>query len=324
MRPSVIARGALARFGLKSYPLGLTYELSWLCNLACSYCDRHTPMERELTHAQIFAALSEFYAMGMRDISLDGGEPLAHRSIAEIVDWLVARQVTVAMNTNGILVRKRIDTIRKLSLVKISLDGPKAQHDSARGAGSFDDAIAGARAAQQLGVPVEFSCTLGRHNRDVVEELLAITEPMKVPVVFQPALNSLFQGSTRDGTAWQLAADETRRVLGQIEVLKRKGRGIGNKWTSLRHFRHFPDETWPPCAAGRVFCTMDPEGNLFPCGQVSRDDRSNNVIRLGVARAFQNLFRGGCGECWCARLVEENYMWGCRIDKMLPPAVMKS
>src|SRR5215467_6380294 len=164
MRPSVIAKGALARFGLKSYPLGLTYEVSWLCNLACNYCDRHTPMERELTHDQIFAVLSEFYALGMRDISLDGGEPLAHRSIAEIVDWLVARQVTVAMNTNGILVRKRLETIRKLSLVKISLDGPQAPHDAARGAGSFDDAIDGARAAQQVGVPVEFSCTLGRHN----------------------------------------------------------------------------------------------------------------------------------------------------------------
>src|SRR6266403_1510273 len=159
MRASVIARGALARFGVKPYPLGLTFEVTWLCNLACSYCDRHTPMANELTREQIFAALEEFYALGMRDVSLDGGEPLAHKCIREIVDWL------------------------------------------------------GARAAQQAGVPVEFTCTLGRHNADVVTDLLAITEPMHMAVVFQPALNSLFNGSDRDGGAWVLGVEEMRRAL---------------------------------------------------------------------------------------------------------------
>jgi MoaA/NifB/PqqE/SkfB family radical SAM enzyme len=319
MQASVVARGALARFGVKSYPLGLTFEVSWLCNLTCDYCDRHTPMARELTREQIFAALEEFYALGMRDVSLDGGEPLAHRSIGEIVEWLAARRVTIAMNTNGILVPRRSDLVRRLSLVKISLDGPAARHDRARGEGSFDAAITGARFAQDLGTPVEFTCTLGRHNADVVDELLAITEPMGIPVVFQPAMNSLFNGSGRDGSAWQLGGDEVRRVLRHVEALKRQGHRIGNKWASLRHFRHFPLETRPPCAAGWVFCTMDPEGVLFPCGQLDRTDRANSVVDLGVARAFANLDRGGCGECWCARLVEENYTWGCRVDKMLPP-----
>jgi MoaA/NifB/PqqE/SkfB family radical SAM enzyme len=319
MQASVIARGALARFGIKPYPLGLTYEVSWLCNLACSYCDRHTPMKKELTREQIFGALDAFHELGMRDVSLDGGEPLAHRCIGEIVDWLAARRITVAMNTNGILVPRRLEVIRKLALVKISLDGPKEQHDAARGEGSFDAAIAGARAAQAIGVPVELTCTLGRHNVDVVDALLAISEPMQIPIVFQPALNSLFNDTDRDGSAWELPGEEIRRVFRRLEVLKQDGRGIGNKWASLRHFRRFPTETRPPCAAGWVFCTMDPEGVLFPCGQLNRADRTNSVVDLGVARAFANLDRRGCGQCWCARLVEENYLWGCRVDKMLPP-----
>jgi hypothetical protein len=64
---------------------------------------------------------------------------------------------------------------------------------------------------------------------------------------------------------------------------------------------------------------MDPEGVLFPCGQLDRSDRTKNAAVLGASRAFMNLSRTGCGECWCARLVEENYLWGCRVDKMLPP-----
>jgi MoaA/NifB/PqqE/SkfB family radical SAM enzyme len=319
VRPSVIAKGAVARLGLRPYPLGLTYELSWLCNLSCSYCDRHVPMRNELARDDIFRALSEFYELGMRDVSLDGGEPLAHRHLDEIVEWLVERRVTVAMNTNGILVQRKLDTVRKLSLVKISLDGPRERHDAARGVGSFDHALRGAHAAREAGIPVEFTCTVGRHNIDCLEDVLDIAESLTAPVVFQPALNSLFQGSSRDGSAWLLEGSSIRAAFAQIEVLKRQRGGVGNGWSSLRHFRKFPEELRPPCAAGWVFCTMDPEGALFPCGQVDRSDRSNNVVQLGVRRAFTNLSKTGCGECWCARLVEENYMWGCRVDKMLPP-----
>jgi len=149
--------------------------------------------------------------------------------------------------------------------------------------------------------------------------LLEIAEGLNIPVVFQPALNSLFLETERDGSAWQLDVTSMRATFARLERLKRRRRGVGNGWSSLRHFRQFPDETRPPCAAGWVTATMDPEGVLFSCGQLNRRDRSNSVVRLGAATAFANLSRNGCGQCWCARLVEENYAWGMRIDRMLPP-----
>jgi MoaA/NifB/PqqE/SkfB family radical SAM enzyme len=293
--------------------------MTWQCNLACVYCDRHTPMQGELTRDEIFQALGEFHDLGMRDTHLDGGDPLTHRHIAEIVDWLVERRISVSMNTNGILVPRKIGTIRKLSGVTISLDGPRDDHDSLRGAGSFDRAIAGATAVRDAGVPVEFTCTLGRHNVGGIETLVGIAETLKIPVVFQPVLNSLFLESDRDGSAWQLDSQAMRAAFARIEQIKRRSAAVGNAWSSLRHFRRFPDDTAPPCAAGWVTATMDPEGVLFSCGQLSRRDRSNSVVRLGAAAAFANLSRTGCSQCWCARLVQENYTWGMRIDRMLPP-----
>lgn len=315
---SMIAKGAIARLGLRPFPLGLTYELSWVCNLGCAYCDRHTPMRNELTRPEIFAVLAEFHALGMRDILLDGGEPLAHRNVEEIVDRLVARAVTVSMNTNGILIPRKIETVRKLSKVKISLDGPRERHDSMRGDGAFARALDGARAAREAGIKVEFTCVVGAHNLDSLEKVLDIAESFETQVVFQPALNSLFNGSDRDGSQWMVGIPAIRYAFARLENLKRSRSSVGNRWSSLRHFRRFPERTRPPCAAGWVFCTMDPEGVLFPCGQLDRNDRSNSVVRLGAARAFANLSRMACGECWCARLVEENYMWGCRINKLLP------
>src|SRR5215470_12028675 len=104
MNPKLVMMAAASRITRRPYPLSLSYEVTWLCNLACAYCDRHTPMARELTRDQIFTALGEFYELGMRDAHLDGGDPLTHRHIDAIVDWLVERGITTSMNTNGILV----------------------------------------------------------------------------------------------------------------------------------------------------------------------------------------------------------------------------
>ena len=319
MHRSKIIRGMIARLGIRPSPIALTYEVTWHCNLACGYCDRHTPMPHEMTRDEMFKALEEFHTLGMRQANLDGGEPLMHRHIDELVDWLTQGGVTVSMHTNGALVPRKIDTVRKLLRVKISLDGPREHHDAMRGARSFDRAIAGANAAQDVGVQVEFTCVVGRHNADAIESLIDMAEDLKIPVVFQPALSSLFLDTERDGSAWQLDARSIRAAFARLEQIKRRSTAVGNAWSSLRHFRRFPEDTTPPCAAGWVMATMDPEGVLFPCGQLNRRDRSNSVVRLGAATAFANLSRGGCGQCWCARLVEGNYAWGMRLDRMLPP-----
>jgi MoaA/NifB/PqqE/SkfB family radical SAM enzyme len=321
IKPAIIARGLVSRLGLKPYPLSLTYELSWRCNLACSYCDRHTPMANELRRDEIFHVLAQFQDMGMQITNLDGGEALLHRDIDEIVTWLIGRKITVTMHTNGMLIPNKIETIRKISSVKISLDGPKENHDKMRGAGSFEKALTGAVAAKAAGVQVAFTCTVGRHNIDSIDALIAIAEEVDIPVIFQPAMNSLFLESNRDGSKWQPEIQSVRNAFLHIEEIKRKSPAVGNAWSSLRHFRTFPNDTRPPCAAGWVMATMDPEGVLFQCGQVSRRDRSNNVITLGAAAAFANLNRDGCSQCWCARLVEGNYQWGMRVDRMLPPDV---
>lgn len=318
MNPKLVMMAAASRIARRPYPLSLTYEVTWLCNLACAYCDRHTPMPQEMTRDQIFAALEGLRGLGMLRVHLDGGDPLTHRDVDEIVSWLTERGLTVSLNTNGILVPRKLHLVRALEYVNISLDGPRQAHDAMRGAGSFDRAIAGACAARDVGVPVNFTCTVGRHNADSIDSVMEIASNLAIPVVFQPALNSLFLETERDGSSWQLDVRSLRAAFARIEQIKRRSGLVGNGWSSLRHFRRFPEDVAPPCAAGWVLATMDPEGVLFSCGQLNRRDRSNSVVRLGAATAFANLRRTGCSQCWCARLVEGNYAWGMRVDRMLP------
>ena len=125
--------GLLAAHAGRPTPMTVTFELTHLCNLACVYCDRHTPMPNEMGRDEIFTALEQFIDLGLRKLNLSGGEPLAHKHVGEIVAWATDRGIQTKINTNGILVPKKIETVKRLSHVKISLDGPKENHDLLRG-----------------------------------------------------------------------------------------------------------------------------------------------------------------------------------------------
>src|SRR5688572_8486066 len=84
MRLLEYARFAAARVKVRAVPWALGFELTHRCNLACHYCDRHTPLPGEMTYEQIVMVLAELYVLGMRHVSLDGGEPLTHRHVNDI------------------------------------------------------------------------------------------------------------------------------------------------------------------------------------------------------------------------------------------------
>jgi len=323
MDPQAVARVLAIRSSLcKPAPVSLGFELTHRCNLDCRYCDRHRPLPDEMEHDDIFSTLAGMWRLGMRTVSLDGGEPLLHPDVAEVAEWLVNRRIDVRMNTNGLLVPHRLEVVRHLSKVKISVDGPRAINDAVRGKHAWNRAIEGAIAARDLGVKVELTCVVGRHNASAVTELVDLVARLGFGVVFQPARDSLFVGR-HDRVSYALDNLEVRHAFDRIEYLKLRGAPVLNRWSSLRHFRRFPLDTPVPCAAGWINATLDPAGNLFPCGLHSRLNRSHNVVRLGVETAFDRLHRRGCQQCWCARVVEENFAWAGRFDRMLPPVPMR-
>ncbi len=65
-------------------------------------------------------------------------------------------------------------------------------------------------------------------QRHVIDKALDIAEELRTSIVFQPAGNSLFLETDRDGSAWQLDTASTRDVVARIEQYKQAGRAAGN------------------------------------------------------------------------------------------------
>lgn len=118
------------RYG-RSFPY-LRLSLLEACNFRCSYClpdgYRAGPggHPRWLTRAEIGRLLRGFSAVGMRKLRITGGEPSLRTDLADIIADAAATPgiETVAMTTNGVLLRRRIAQWRAAGLgaLNVSVD----------------------------------------------------------------------------------------------------------------------------------------------------------------------------------------------------------
>jgi len=141
------------------------------CNLRCTYC---MPEEgiRLLDHSDIlsFEEISEFaklaVANGITKVRLTGGEPLVRKGIVELVSILakIDGLEDLSMTTNGILLPKYADDLKRAGLnrINISLDtvNPDNYCKITRD-GDLNLALEGIEAAQKAGLePIKVNCVL--------------------------------------------------------------------------------------------------------------------------------------------------------------------
>jgi pyrroloquinoline quinone biosynthesis protein E len=128
-------------------PLALLAELTHRCPLRCPYCSN--PLELSRASAELDTAIwtrvfQEAAALGVLQVHLSGGEPLARRDLVELVGGAAAAGLYVNLITSGI----RLDADRLARLVDAGLEHVQLSlQDADPGTG---DRIAGLAGAQQI------------------------------------------------------------------------------------------------------------------------------------------------------------------------------
>ena len=95
----------------KKTPLAVRLQLTDRCNLRCLYCDLWKNPRDELDTTKILNLLQELKVAGTKRISLSGGEPLLREDIGDIIEFAKKLDISVSMNSNGSLVKKKISEI---------------------------------------------------------------------------------------------------------------------------------------------------------------------------------------------------------------------
>ncbi len=143
------------RFG-QGYSLSpgrVFFALTGRCNLKCEMCQQYNneTFQEEVAHARE-CTLEELKTV-VDDISgfspiviVSGGELFLHKYWFEFLSYIKSKSLFCSIGTNGTFLEKNATKIVEMGLddISISLDGPKATHDSIRGvSGTYEKAVRG-------------------------------------------------------------------------------------------------------------------------------------------------------------------------------------
>ena len=148
------------------------WEVTLACNAACIHCGSWAGRARphELTTDEALAACAALAELGVREVTLSGGEPLMRPDWERIVAALRGRGLLVELISNGLaLDQLQAARIAKSGIrtVSLSVDGDAPVHDRLRGVpGAFARVMAAARALRAEGIRVGAVTQVCRLNLD--------------------------------------------------------------------------------------------------------------------------------------------------------------
>lgn len=321
-----------ARLMRNYFPYYVDLILNNSCNLRCSYCykrfyDRAT---EEISTEDIFKIIDDLAKLGTRRLCILGGEPLMRENLAEIIDRIKKNRIVCGISTNGILVKKNIELIKKLDHIHISLDGDREANDLNRGAGTYDKIIEAIELiSRDTKTPIGIACVLTKKNIDSMERLVEIAKGYKADVTFYILMNQQDEEGNMNVSKLMPVWDENMRAIDKMILLKKKGEPIRYSYGVYNLTKRWPlkcqdtvigrepDFKWIDCFAGKFFCTMDADGKVYPCPRVIGEVKALNAVEIGFEQAY-NYIRDNnpCKACNILCYNELNSIFGLQISAL--------
>jgi len=331
-----IANYGITKPQILDAPFLVVWNYTNACNLKCKHCYQNAGKQTsdELTLKQKLKVVDELDEAGIVALAFSGGEPLIKRDFFEVAKRVNERGIFIAIATNGTLITK--DMARKLKevgvgYIEVSLDStnPKV-HDEFRGVpGAFERTIKGIKNCVAEGLYTCIATTFTKINLN--EELPIVELGKKLGVKRCLFFNFIPEGRGQDIVQFDPTPEEREKFLqtmvyrsleGGIEVLStapqlaRVALQISEgKVVAPTHFYageavkglDILAEFIGGCGAGRLYCAIQPNGDVSPCvfmhskivGNILREPfleiwRNNKELRMLRDR---DLLKGNCGKC---------------------------
>ncbi len=294
---------AWARYKLtgRRIPVAVAWLITGRCNLHCAYCkwkDQRTV--QELDTPAVKDMIDQMAEAGVRVVSFTGGEPLVREDMGEIVHYVKDKGLVCKLNTNGLLVPKRIEEFRTLDLLQVSMDGPPSRQDALRGRGTSERAMRAVELAREAGIRTQVITCLTRENVEHLGDVLDYGLEHDVAFCFQLLTAKTLDAESTDRSV--PSREALRAALERLREIKTSGepraRAIGSKRSELDYYLDLLQSGPRGCDCVLVTATMMPDGKLIFCGSANECD-SHDAVELGFAEAFSRLSIPDCDGCVC-------------------------
>ncbi|MCI4662464.1 MAG: pyrroloquinoline quinone biosynthesis protein PqqE [Neomegalonema sp.] len=246
-------------------------ELTHRCPLSCPYCSNPlelTAREAELSAPQWAEVFTQAGALGVLQVHLSGGEPLARRDLPDLVSAAVAAGLYTNLITSGIgLTEARLKDLagRGLDHIQLSIQGPNAQIADRVGGykGGYDKKmeVAGWIAAE--GIPLTVNAVMHRHNLDRLEEVFALA--LRLGARRLEVATVQFHGwAARNKAALMPTRAQVEAANRSVAAARERLKGrLVIDYVPADYYARFPK----PCMGGwgRVGLVVTPDGTVMPC-----------------------------------------------------------
>ncbi|HKR48997.1 MAG TPA: pyrroloquinoline quinone biosynthesis protein PqqE [Pseudonocardiaceae bacterium] len=263
-------------------PLGLLAELTYRCPLHCPYCSNPVavPQAAELALPDWLRVLDEARQLGVLQLHLTGGEPLARPDLTQLVTRARNLGFYVNLVTSGVgLDERRAAELAQAGLDHVQLsiqDTDRAAADKITGARVWGHKMAAARAITSLELPLTINVVLHRGNIGRIESLVDLAIALGADRL-ELAHTQYYGWALRNRSALlptreQVVAAE--HVVAQARTAHRDTLEI--LYVVADYYEPYPK----PCMHGwgRRHIVITPDGRVLPClaaGQIAGLDIDN-------------------------------------------------
>lgn len=250
-------------------------ELTYRCNLDCFFCYNDLGLRGEpLRTDQYLAFFEDLRDLQVLNLTLSGGEPLAHPDFLKLGARACELGFVVRIKSNGHALRGEMarcirDEVDPF-LIEVSLHGATAAtHDrQTRVPGSFDRLLVNLREALGLGLRLKINSTVTCWNEGEVEGMMDLADELGVPLQLDPEVTP-----RDDGDVEPLSISPSRQGIERLFALQAERARSGAGAVSVA--REGDEEIVPVplekhCGAGSAGIAVDPYGNVYPCVQWRR------------------------------------------------------
>ena len=251
-------------------------ELTYRCNLDCFFCYNDLGQAGEpLSREDYFRLFDELREMEVLNLTLSGGEPLAHPDFLALGARARELGFAVRVKSNGHALRgelaRRIRDEIDPFVIETSLHGATAAtHDrQTRVPGSFERLLANLAELRTLELRVKLSSTLTAWNEGEIEAMFALADALGLPLQVDPEVTPRDDGSREP----LQVAPSREGVLRLFRVQTERGRALaaGPSLPTVRSADEgVPVPVGKHCGAGSAGLAVDPYGNVYPCVQWRR------------------------------------------------------
>lgn len=304
-----------ANFLKAKVPLSVMFSITNRCTSKCVYCDIPLRKQKELTTKEVMKLIEEMAGSGVQKLSLWGGEPLLRDDIGQVINYAKDKGMYVNIDSNGYLVPKRLDDIKNLDFLIMSFDGEKEYHDKNRETGAYDKFFRAVEAVNGK-IPIWTLTVLTKNNINSVDFIIKKAKEHKFKTMFQVPYHPTGIGSGADLFA---KPSEYKRVFDYLIELKKKGAPIISSTHYLALVADWPSfpatinndriKGFPKCWAGKLFCNIDTNGDMYPCSPMIEQVKPFNVLEEGFSQCFKKLREIQCYSCLSACSVEANLVF---------------